>query len=93
MKISGRVTDALTSLPLENAVVTLYSTTVGPSPTDPTTNTDASGNYSFSFDNVTESYSVTISASMAAYLDGNIQLEVQPENDHTGQNIALSPNP
>lgn len=93
VNISGKVTDANTSLPLENAVVTLYPTSSGPSGSSPTTNTDASGNYSFSFDSVADSWAVTIGASLSSYLDATIQLEVSPGNTYPNQNISLTPNP
>lgn len=93
VNISGTVTDAGTTLPLEGATVTLYPTASGPGEGNPTTETDASGNYSFSFDNVEDTWNVTIAASLSTYTDNTIELEVEPGNDYEGQDIALSTSP
>lgn len=93
VNISGVVTDSSTSLPLQNAVVTIYPTATGPSAGNPSATTDGSGNYKLELSDVTESVASTVEASLAGYAGSSIQLEVQPGNNYTAQDISLSPNP
>lgn len=93
LSISGTVTDAATTMALEGVEVTLYPTVSGPTGSDPTAMTDASGNYSFSFDDVEDAYSITLQAKLTSYLDGTLELDVEPGTDYPGQDFALSANP
>ncbi len=93
VNISGTVTDTATTFPLENVEVSLFETATGPGAEDPTTFTDAQGNYSFSFPDVPSNYQGTLLAKLTAYADASIAIEIEPGNDYTDQNIGMTPTP
>jgi hypothetical protein len=90
--ISGRVTD-VNSNGLSGATVSIYGASSGPGPDDPSTTTDANGNYSFSFENIPGPNDIVIEAEKEAYFNATIYLDVAPGNIYTNQDLVLNPNP
>lgn len=93
VNISGTITDAGTTFPLENVEVTLYPTTTGPGAEDPTTFTDAEGNFAFTFDDVTDPLQVTLTAKLVGYENASVILDVEPGNAYPDQNISMNTMP
>ena len=91
VNISGTVTDMSTTFPLENVEVKLYPTMSGIGGEDPTTLTDAMGNYAFFFDDLTEDINITLQAKLDGYTDQQLTLDVSPGNDYPDQNMGISP--
>ena len=93
VNISGTVRDANTTFPLENVEVTIYESAEGPGAEDPTTFTDAGGNYSFNFPEIPGMFEATIEAKLAGYANATIMLEVSPGEDYIDQNLSMNPMP
>lgn len=93
VNISGKITDAGLGTPLANVEVTLFPTTSGPGASDPSTFTDADGNYNFSFDDVPTASDVTLVAKLPGYLNTSLQLNVTPGNDYPNNDMSMAPNP
>lgn len=93
VNISGTVTDAGTTFPLENVEVTVYPTATGPGAEDPTIFTDAEGNYAFTFDDVTDPLQVTLAAKLVGYSDASIILDIEPGNDYPDQDMSMNAMP
>ncbi|MBI4534698.1 MAG: hypothetical protein HY708_00370 [Ignavibacteriae bacterium] len=83
--ISGKISDALTAVPLPGVSVRAQTVTSAPQ----TTVTNAEGNYNFVFD-VDSSTAVTISTSKTAYRDTVIVVQVQ-QGTAVPVNIQLNP--
>lgn len=88
--ISGRVTDADTTLPLQNAELMLYPTISGPTGDDPTMLTDANGEYDFAIEDLEDAISVNVLVTLAGYLEQTITLELEPGTEYNDIDFALT---